>query len=93
MAGAGWQVPGKQGQPVGCRHPDFADPECREFSKKRPATAREIEQVALKHIEAADQHPVDCERQEARTSDGERHGRETYCKGFVRIARAFLGRQ
>ena len=67
------QVPREQRQPVDRLECNFADAERREIAELGTPDIGEVEQMALKHIETADQQPIDGER---RSEERVQHARE-----------------
>jgi hypothetical protein len=56
------QVPGEQRQPIGRLQHNFAYAERGEISELGARDIRKVEQMALKNVETADQHPIGGER-------------------------------
>jgi len=56
------QVPGEERQPVGRLQRNFANAERSEIPKLGARDIGKVEQMALKNVEPADQHPIGGER-------------------------------
>jgi hypothetical protein len=62
-AAVAWRhVPGEQRQPVARLQRNFADAERSEIPELGACVVWKVEQMALKDVESADQHPIGSER-------------------------------